>query len=188
MKNSRPLNLNLASHPWRNRKFFILLFSILVVSFLLVSFFGGKIFVQYRSDAQKTKASIRQTENLIRETQRAEERLSRRVNEVTKSYQSQVDMVNSIILKKSFSWIEFFADLENSLPDSTYIVSLAPTLTDDSKLLLRLRVACVSVDDLLKLIENQGALKSSEIRIEGETQNERGLLISEITFSYERTL
>jgi hypothetical protein len=96
--------------------------------------------------------------------------------------------VNSIILKKSFSWIDFFSDLEKSLPGSSYIISLAPTLTDESKLLLKLRVACSSVDDLLKLIDNFGALKFDEIRIDGETRNNRGLLISEISLSYERTI
>ena len=97
-------------------------------------------------------------------------------------------MVNSIILKKSFSWIEFFADLEKSLPDSSYIVSLAPTLTEDSKIKLRLRVACISVDDLLKLIDNFGAMKFDEIQIDGETLSERGLLISEISLRYERSI
>jgi hypothetical protein len=188
MKNSRPISLNLASYPLRNRRLFVLLFSILVVLFLLVSFVAGKIFIRYRADAQRAKNSIRQTDKLIRDTQRNEKSLSSMINEAVKSNKSQVDMVNSIILKKSFSWIEFFADLEKSLPDSTYIVSLAPTLTEDSGIRLRLRVACISVDDLLKLIDNFGALKFDEIRIEGETLSERGLLISEISLRYERSI
>ncbi len=188
MKNSRPINLNLASHPLRNRKLFTLLFSIFVVLFLLVSFFAGKLFIRYRSDAQRTKKSIRQTDKLIRETQRNEKSLSSRINEAVKNNKSQVDMVNSIILRKSFSWIEFFADLEKALPDSSYIVSLAPTLTEGSEIKLRLRVASTSVDDLLKLIDNFGAMKFDEIQIEGETLSERGLLISEISLRYERSI
>lgn len=188
MKNSRPMNLNLASHPLRNRRLFTLLFSILVVLFLLISFFAGKIFIRYRSDARRAKTSIRQTERLIENTQRDEKSLSSRINEATKNNKSQVDMVNSIILKKSFSWIEFFADLEKSLPDSTYIVSLAPTLTEDSGIRLRLRVACINVDDLLKLIDNFGDLGFNDIQIEGENPNERGLLISEISLRYERSI
>ncbi len=188
MKNSRLISLNLASHPLRNRKLFTLLFSIFVVLFLLVSFFAGKIFFQYRSDALRTKTSIRQTDKLIRDAQRNEKSLTSRINEAVKRNMNQVDMVNSIILKKSFSWVEFFADLERSLPDSSFIVSLAPTLTEDSEIRLRLRVACISVDDLLKLIDNFGAMKFSEIQIEGETLSERGLLISEISLRYERTI
>ncbi len=188
MKNSRPINLNLASHPLRNRRLFILLLSTFVALFLLVSFFAGKIFIRYRSDAQRVKTLIRQTDKLIRDTQRNEKSLSSRIIEAVKSNQSQVDMVNSIILKKSFSWLEFLADLEKSLPDSSYIVSLAPTLTEDSEIKLRLRVACISVDDLLKLIDNFGDLGFNDIQIEGETPNERGLLISEISLRYERSI
>jgi hypothetical protein len=188
MKKSRSINLNLASHPWRNKRLFYLVLSIVVVSLLVVSFFAGKIFIRYKSDAQRAKSSIRQTDKLIRDTQRNEKSLSSRINEAVKSNKSQVDMVNSIILKKSFSWIEFFADLEKSLPDSSYIVSLAPTLTEDSEIILRLRVACISVDDLLKLIDNFGAMKFDEIQIEGETLSERGLLISEISLRYERII
>jgi hypothetical protein len=187
MINSRPLNVNLASHPLRNRRFFFLVFSVLVVLLLVTSFFAGKIFIRFRSEAQHAKDSIRQTERLIRDTQREEKGLTSKINEAVKKDKSYIDLVNSIILKKSFSWIEFFADLEKSLPDSSYIVSLAPTLSDDSDLRLRLRVACLSVNDLLKLIDNLIALEFSKIQIEGETQNERGLLISEISVSYERT-
>lgn len=188
MKKSRPINLNLASHPLRNKRLFYLVLSIVVVSLLVVSFFAGKIFIRYRSDAQRAKFSIRQTDKLIRDTQRNEKSLSSRISEAVKNNKSQVNLVNSIILKKSFSWIEFFADLEKSLPDSSYIVSLAPTLTEDSKIRLRLRVACISVDDLLKLIDNFGAMKFDEIQIEGETLSERGLLISEISLRYERSI
>ena len=158
-----------------------------MVLLLVTSFFAGKIFIQYRSEAQHAKASIRQTERLISDTQREEKGLTSRINEAVKNNKGHIDLVNSIILKKSFSWIEFFADLEKSLPDSSYIVSLTPTLSDDSDLRLRLRVACLSVNDLLKLIDNLIALEFSKIQIEGETQNDRGLLISEISVSYERT-
>lgn len=188
MKNSKQFTVNLASQPLRNRKFFFLMFSTLVILFLLVSFLAGRIFVEFRAESQKVRASIGKAEKLIKDVQREEKRLSTRIHEADKENKSQVDLVNSIILKKSFSWIEFFTDLERSLPASSYIVSLAPTLTDESKLLLKLRVACSSEDDLLKLIDNFVAMKFNEIRIDGETRNNTGLLITEISLSYERTL
>ena len=188
MMDSKQLNLNLASRPWRNRRFFFMLTYSLGVLFLLVSFFAGKTFIQYHSRSQQTRASIRKTERMIRDTQRDEKQLEKRVGDVAKSHKNQVNVVNSIILKKSFSWIEFFSDLEKALPDSSYIVSLAPSLTEESKMLLNLRVASSNVDDLLKLIDNLLALKFGDILILGETPNDRGLLISEITLSYERDI
>lgn len=165
-----------------------MLVSFLGALFLFVSFFAGKTFIEYHSKAQKIRASIRKTERMIRDTQRDEKQLAKRVDEVAKSNKNRVDVVNSIILRKSFSWIEFFSDLEKSLPDSSYIVSLAPSLTEKSKMLLNLRVASSNVDDLLKLIDNLTALKFGEIKILAETQNDRGLLISEISLSYERDI
>jgi cell division protein FtsB len=188
MMNSKQLNLNLAFHPWRNRRLFFVLIFFLGAIFLLVSFFAGKTFIQYHSKAQQTKASIRKTERMIRDTQKDEKQLGKRIEETVKSLKGRVEVVNSIILKKSFSWIEFFSDLEKSLPDSSYIISLAPSLTEKSKMLLNLRVASSNVDDLLKLIDNLTALKFGEIKILGETQNDRGLLISEISLSYERDI
>ena len=186
MITSTRLSLNLASHPLRNRRFFYLLLSSLVIVFLLVSFLAGKIFIEYRAKAQKIRASIESADKLIKDVQKEEEKFSSMVEEVTKKYKGKVDLINSIILGKSFSWIEFLSDLENSLPDSSYIVSLAPTLTEDSKMQLSLKVAYSSVDDLLKLYNNLRALKFNQIKIKSEAKNESGLLMSEISLSYEK--
>jgi hypothetical protein len=67
MKNSKQFIVNLASHPLRNRKFFFLLFSTLMVLFLLVSFLAGKIFIEFRSESQKTRNSIGKAEKLIKD-------------------------------------------------------------------------------------------------------------------------
>ena len=188
MMPSKRLSLNLASHPLRNRRFFYLLLSSLGIILLLVSFLAGKIFIEYRAKAQEIRVSIEKTDQLIRDVQRDEEEFSGRVEDAIKKYKGKVDLINSIILGKSFSWIEFLSDLENSLPDSTYIVSLAPTLTKDSKLRLSLKVAYSRVDDLLELYGNLRALKFNQIKIKSEAESEDGLLLSEIFLNYEKDI
>jgi len=182
------LSLNLASHPLRNRRFFYLILSLLAVALLLISFFAGKIFVEYKAKAQETRASIKSTDKLIKDAQRDEEEFSARIEDAIIKYKGKVDLINSIILGKSFSWIEFLSDLENSLPDSSYIVSMAPTLAKDSKVHLSFKVAYSSVDDLLELYNNLKALKFNQIRIISEAENERGLLLSEISLNYEKDI
>lgn len=188
MMKARQLDLNLASNPLRNRRIFFSLFSFLFILCFLVFFLGGKAFLEYRSEASKVKASITGTERLIRDAQRDEKKYSSETQRAMKTYKSEVDLVNSIILKKSFSWIEFFSDLESSLPDSSYIISMAPTLTEDSKMLLRLKVAYPDLDELIKLIENFNALGFKNIRFIGEGENEEGTLVSEISLNYERDI
>jgi len=182
------LSLNLASHPLRNRRFFYLILSSLVVALLLLSFFAGKIFVEYKAKAQETRASVKRTDKLIKNVQRDEEDFSAKIEDAIIKYKGKVDLINSIILGKSFSWIEFLSDLENSLPDSSYIVSMAPTLAKDSRVQLSFKVAYSSVDDLLELYNNLKALKFNQIRIINEAENERGLLLSEISLNYEKDI
>jgi hypothetical protein len=182
------LSLNLASHPLRNRRFFYLILSSLAIALLLISFFAGKIFVEYKAKAQETRASVKRTDKLIKDVRRDEEDFSAKIEDAIIKYKGKVDLINSIILGKSFSWIEFLSDLENSLPDSSYIVSMAPTLAKDSKVQLSFKVAYSSVDDLLELYNNLKALKFSQIRIISEAENERGLLLSEISLNYEKDI
>lgn len=182
------LSLNLASHPLRNRRFFYLLLFSLVIVLLLFSFLAGKIFIEYKYKAQEIMATAEETDQLIKDARGEEETFSGRIEDAIIKYKGKVDLINSIILGKSFSWIEFLSDLENSLPDSSYIVSMAPTLTEDSKMQLSLKVAYSSVDDLLKLYNNLSALKFNQIKIKSEAENEGGLLVSEISLYYEKDI
>jgi hypothetical protein len=159
-----------------------------VVALFLISFFAGKIFVEYKAKAQETRASVKRTDKLIKDAQRGEEDFSAKIEDAIIKYKGKVDLINSIILGKSFSWIEFLSDLENSLPDSSYIVSMAPTLAKDSKVQLNFKVAYSSVDDLLELYNNLKALKFNQIKIISEAENERGLLLSEISLNYEKDI
>jgi hypothetical protein len=182
------LGLNLASHPLRNRRFFYLILSSLAVVLLLFSFFAGKIFVEYKAKAEQTRASIKRIDKSIKDAQREEGNFSARIEDLSLKYKGKVDLINSIILEKSFSWTQFLSDLEKSLPESSYIVSMAPTLAKDSKLQLSFKVAYSNVDDLLKLYNNLRALKFNQIKIISEAENENGLLISEISLNYEKDI
>jgi len=184
----RKLNLNLASNPLRNRRFFYLLLSVLIAAVLLVSFFAGKTFLEYRNEANKLNTSILKTDQMTENVQRDEKNYSTRIETAALKYEPKVDLINSIILRKSFSWIQFFSDLESSLPDSGYIVSMEPVLAEHSRLQLRLKIATSSVNDLLELIDNLKELKFDQIRMKSENLSENGMLVSEISLSYERNI
>jgi len=93
-----------------------------------------------------------------------------------------------MIYKKSFSWVDFLSALEEALPASCYIESLAPTLKENSQMEVRLKVAAPSLDELLKLNKNLFQKNFTGIRIISESINETGLLVAEITLIYERTV
>ena len=115
-----------------------------------------------------------------------EKQLSLQIEEAKKKYGKKIELINSIILNKSFSWVEFLSDLENSLPDSSYIVSLVPKLTEDLKMQLRLRVSSPNIAGLLNFINNLRELKFHQIEIISEAKDESGELLSEISLIYEK--
>ncbi|MFQ6068940.1 MAG: hypothetical protein ACE5LC_00275 [Candidatus Aminicenantales bacterium] len=179
--------LNLATHPFRNRRLFFLLTGVMVVVIALFSFLALHTYLTYRDKVGQVRLRMEELEAKVRVAQRSEQEFMRRIEEETKLYKGTVDLVNSIILRKSFSWTEFLASLENSLPDSSYIVSLAPILIGGSSMEVRFKVVSRNLRELLKLIDNLRALKF-KVRVEGESRDESGSLISEISLRYERNV
>lgn len=188
MEKRKRLNVNLSSQPLRNRRLFYLLFSAAVTAFVLVSFLAGAIFVKYKKEADRARSSLGKVGQLIAIAQKEEKEFEAGSLQESKKYKEKVDLINGIVLRKSFSWIEFLSNLENSLPEASYIVSLAPTLTEDSRIELRFKVVSQNLLDLLKFVNNLNALKFKQIRFLSETKNETGQILSEISLSYERNI
>lgn len=187
MMTSKRLNLNLATHPLRNRRFFYSLLSLLLISLVLIGSLAARAYIKYRSEAQKVIASIANVDQLAMIAATEEKNFREKIEEARRRDKEKVDLVNSIIMRKVFSWTELLSTLENSLPDSSYILSLAPNLAEDSSLQLRLRLVSQDLDKLLEFLNKLKALKF-KIKIMGEMASERGLLISEVSLSYERVI
>ncbi len=184
----RRITVNLASHPLRNRRFYFFLVGFLGLAVVLTFLVSTILFVGYYGKKKATQESLAAVESSIAAAQREERRLSSRVLEATKKDQEKVKLVNSIILKKSFSWTEFFSLLEDSLPDSSYILSLSPLLVEESRVEMRFKVVSGSLEDLLLFLQNLNRLNFKQVRVESEDRNPQGQLTSEISLNYERTL
>lgn len=188
MKEVKRAHLNLATHPVRNRRLFYLFFGALVGSFLIVSTIAGSLFWKYRTGAETLASSTAEMQKSVAVSQKDQEKFEAAVKEISGTFEEKVDHVNSIILKKTFSWAGFLSTLETALPDSAFILSLAPTMAQESKVNLKIKVVSRDLNDLLALITNLHSLGFAQIRVESEARNERGQLVSEISLSYERTI
>ncbi len=186
MTRQERLNLNLATHPLRNRRLFFLFFIILGGLLLVFLGLGGYTYWTYKGKNNNFERNRTQIEKRIRDAQREERRLKVQIEEAAKKYQGQVLSLNTLILKKSFSWVDFLSALEEALPESIYIISLEPNLVEDNQMEVRLEVAAPNLDELLKLSMNLYEKKFSSIRTISESINDVGLLISEISLIYER--
>jgi hypothetical protein len=184
----RRLNLNLATRPLRNRRLFLLLGGLLGLAFLITALLAIILFFQFTLQKNVAQAGLRKADETIRTAQTEQKRLGIRIKEASKKDKDIIDAINSIILRKSFSWTDFLSKLEDCLPDSSYILSMTPTLVDDTLIQFRFRVVSQSLDDLLALINKLQDLKFSQPRVETEERNDRGQLTSEISVTYERAI
>lgn len=189
MKKKARLNLELATQPLRNRRLFFVLIafvSVLVVGLGLLSF---DLYFDYAKKLAENRSKAETLEGQMRKFQSEESRTAAMIGAEEDRSQSRIDLVNAIILSKSFSWIEFLSDLEEALPDRCYIVSMAPLPRDDNMgMEVRVKVAGPQLSDLLLLYTRFADLGFKNVRITSEDQTASGEVLAEVSFSYERSI
>jgi hypothetical protein len=188
MKNQKRISINLATYPMRNNRLFYLFFGLLAGCSIFVSVLAGYTYIKYRDKNTNFLRTKTQIEEKLRNVQREERRLSTQIEKASQKYQGRIDLVNTLIYRKSFSWLNFLSALEESLPASCFIVSLAPSLKENSKIEVRFKVASPNLRELLVLNRNLAKKNFTEIRTVSEGRNAEGLLVSEMTLIYERII
>lgn len=182
------LNLNLATKPRRNRRLYAALARALGVLLAVLAALSVFVVLKYGGESARQRAEIAGKQRLQGEAQREEKRLAADIDQEERLSRTRVDLVNGIIKKKTFLWTSLFSELEKALPGSSYITSLSPGFTSEGAVALRLRVTSRSLDDLLALIDNLDAQGFKHIQVGGESRNEDGRLITEISLTYEHSL
>ncbi|MDY0232041.1 MAG: hypothetical protein RBR88_06130, partial [Candidatus Saccharicenans sp.] len=115
-KNGWILKVNLASQPRRNRRLYRLL--VFGLTILMVAIMTGLVIInlesifEFQKLNQSNKVLKEKKENLTLENRQ----LSQEVSNLRRRYQLPVDEINSILERKSFSWVLFFSRLEEALP------------------------------------------------------------------------
>lgn len=188
MSPQRHLRLNLASNPLRNRRMFYILLGLVVSLILGISFWSGYTFFRYRIKHNALRSTFTEINGLITENQKEKEKLEESINKVGPAYKQNIQRINDIIYQKSFSWVDFLSALENSLPPSCYIISLAPSKKENSRIKVRFKVASPHLSELLKFIDTLNSQKFKQVRVISEAKSEKGFLISEISFIYEKNV
>jgi hypothetical protein len=188
MNKKTKLNLELASYPLRNRRLFYACVLLLVVIAGGVSYLSANLYFEYKKRVDETYARIEEVERNRGRVQLEEKRASDLIEAESALSQSKIDFINSLIYRKSFSWIGFLSDLEGALPPRCYIVSLAPSPRGDRGVEVRIRVASPTLDDLLRLYTQLVESGFKEVQIRSEEQTDNGLLMSEVSFIYERLI
>jgi Tfp pilus assembly protein PilN len=188
MKTMEMIRLNLATRPLRNRRFYRVLFAAAALVFVGLAALAGFLSVKYGLAHGKARAEVSDLEARIARAGGETSRFGSMAAAAAKSDKEKIDLVNAVIMRKSFSWTALLSELEGALPESSYITSLAPSFAGESAVDLNIKVVSRNLDDLLALVDRLTERKFTRIRVDGESTDERGQIVSEITFSYERAL
>ena len=188
MMNGQPLNLNLATRPLRNRRLYTAAVRALAVLFVAMAGLVASAVLKYGGEAARLKAGSAATIKVQADASREEKRLAADIKKEEKLSRARVDLVNSIILRKTFSWTGLLSEIEKALPGPSYISALTPSFTPAGAVALQMRVTSRSLDDLLVFINTLTASGFKNIEVGGETRSDDGRLIAEIALTYERPL
>jgi Tfp pilus assembly protein PilN len=183
----RPPELNLATNPARNRRFYFLARNVLALVLLAMAGLTAFSIVHYGFRTARLNTTLSEITQQAEAAKKEQRRLTADLRQVEKAAGPRVDLVNGIIFRKSFSWTDFLSLLEASLPDSSYITSLVPSFSGERTVSLKIKVVSSGLDDLLTFLNNLNARKF-RYRLENESREEAGALVSEISLTYDRDL
>jgi Tfp pilus assembly protein PilN len=186
--NDPALNLNLATRPLRNRRLYQAVSRGLVALIVVLAALAAFAILKYGGEASRLKAAMAETSRLQTEAGREEKRLTADIDREEKLSRARVDLVNSIILRKTFSWTGLLSDLEKALPDPSYITALNPSFTPSGAIALEMSVTSRNLGDLEAFITALNARGFKNIKVGGEQRSEDGRVLTPISATYERAI
>ena len=134
MNASLHIALNLATHPFQNRRRFYVLAGSAGTLLVMTTVLLVAIFVRnYRSErglSNKIHALRQEQAKLEQEQKRLEEMLQR--PDVV-DLMGRSEFLNSLIQQKAVSWTRIFMDLEKLMPERVQVVSLRPVVRGTGK-------------------------------------------------------
>jgi hypothetical protein len=183
---ARKINVNLAARPLRNRRFFFSLVGGTVALFLLVAALALATQFTAKARAQTLAASLASIRKETASAKQDRDTWMAQIREWAKTYRTTIDALNSVLVDKRFSWLEFLSRLEESMPPACVIVQMLPLVARDGTVDARFKVSCPSLQDLLAFIQNLNGEGFKNISVRQEAQL-NGQWVSEILFTHART-
>ena len=154
-------DLNLSTRPFKPYRAVNLGLFVLLVVLGLVSAAQVMSYQQYAglaSESRTVEKDVKEQADLLaREIQTLEGDL---VKNNAQMKLAEVELLNTLILKKSFSWTSVFANLERSMPENVRLVSLRPFVDEEGRTGLNMEIRGRSLGDANEFLRT---LESSHI-------------------------
>lgn len=153
--------INLASQPYENARRFWMLWGLGVVAAALVS--GALVYAAAHTwtVSHRTQRLISQEQDrLAKLNQQEKEDLTFLENPENRDVRIKSQFLNSLIVRKAFSWTQIFSDLEKLMPSNLHVISISPAVNDSGEIEVRLMVGGESAQRAIELVQNMEKSKT----------------------------
>jgi hypothetical protein len=158
-------DLNLSTRPFPAYQLKTVLLTLTLVGLLALSVWQAYGFMYYsglagliRGDAQTAGAEAR---SLVKQVGDLDVKLSQ---PEAKNKLQEIEFLNGIIVRKTFSWTRVFAAFERLMPPGAHLVSLRPSFDKDDTVLMHIEAQAHSMQDVQQLLEAlQGSPEFDEV-------------------------
>ena len=177
-------DLNLSTRPfkpYRAARLGLLALLLLLVAVSISQFYSFRQYSALASASRDAEADVRaESDRLNKSLQSLNSRMTSS-NAATKL--SEVDLLNQLLLRKSFSWTRLFADLERVTPENVRLVSLRPFIDPEERIGLNMNIRGRSLADateFLRTLEESNIFSDTALAVE---EKKDALPMGEVEFS-----
>ena len=181
------LTINLATFPQQNRRLHYLITGLMSVLFILVIVQSVMLLSTYGRKNTDAAAALMELDGRLNQVEEETRITTDAVRAAEETNRKKIDRLNGVILHKGFSWTAFLVELEDLLPDTCYIMSLAPKPRSSREVEVALQVAAPSLNELLLFLRRLTE-RNFFPSVRSETKAENGYLLAGVTFVYQGTL
>jgi hypothetical protein len=167
------LNLNLSTRPFPAYRVTNLVLLAILGLLAIVSVWQAYRFIEYSSLSARIRGEAEElrveSDAFTHELAILESKLDR---PEAAAKLNEIEYLNGLITRKTFSWTRIFANLEDIFPDTVHLLDLSPEFTSDGTVVLHLNVrgrTIGDVADLIKTMESSGPFDNVKVSTETKT-------------------
>lgn len=181
-------SINLASRPFVDYRGFLLTAGILGLVALGFTVFLLVAGISTWRETSTTQGRLRALENRSAQLAAEQRELETEMRAPgTFEQLEQVHFVNQLIQRKAFSWTQLFFDLQERLPAQVRVLALSPSLREDGKVLVEMRLGAASQGALIECLQSleQGQkFRDVALHTQGEGRAGRDTIDARVTALY----
>jgi len=164
-------NINLASQKYGDVRMFVSRAGAATLAMVVFTVLLSVLAWFNYSSSRKSSAHIRELDQKINDLQQQRAKAVQVENQPeNRVVMDENKYWNRQINRRGFSWTQLFNDLQKIMPGRVYVISVAPELTPDNQLKLKMTIGGESSQDLNDLVKKmEGSQKFRHTELKAQT-------------------